>query len=300
MVGSTRAPVEEIGTNGRSPVVPVAQAAIAAALGVFVLPSVFGTPSPIGFGLTNEAWLEPLLWLGTAALLVVWLVALAPSLADFLTSALASVPWRARTTDDRPGGSLHFRLVATLLVIGVDLGLFELITRRPLVAVVGAYDATVPVDAIVASVTLVALFAVLLRLYLAGRPFLEAGTWYFLDTVVPTVSSDAASRFDDADTTAPSMVAADVPRTPETEQDAARTAAATIVATVLASEGTAAVATIVAPVDPTVPAPATVTVSSPADPTIAAVPADEPTILAPTSDAEETLTATIPTPPAPA
>jgi hypothetical protein len=300
MVGSTRTRIEEIDTTGRSPVVPVAQAAIAAVLGVFVLPSLFGALSPIGFGLTNEAWLEPLLWLGTAALLVVWLVALAPSLADFLTSALASVPWHARTTDDRPGGSLHFRLVAMLLVIGVDLALFELITRRPLVAVVGAYDTTVPVDAIVASVTLVALFAVLLRLYLAGRPFLEAGAWYVLDTVVPTVSSDAASRFDDVDTTAPSTVTADVPRAPETEQDAARTVAATIVATVLASEGTTAAATIVAPIDPTVPAPATVTVSAPADPTVATIPVDEPTILVPTSDAEETLTATIPTPPAPA
>jgi hypothetical protein len=281
MVGRTRTGVEEIDTNGRSPVVPVAQAAIAAALGVFVLPSLFGALSPIGFGLTNASWLEPLLWLGTAALLVVWLVTLAPSLADFLTSVLATVPWRARSSDDRPSGSLHFHLVAALLVIGADLALFELITRRPLVAVVGAYDTTVPTDAVVASVILVALFAVLLRLYLAGRPFLEAGVWYVLDTVVPTVSSDAGNRFDDADATAPSMA---------TEQDAARTAAATIVATVLASEGTTAPATIVAPVDPTV--------SAPADPTVATIPADEPTILVPTSDAEETLTATIPTPPA--
>jgi hypothetical protein len=235
--------------------------------------------------------------LGAAALLVVWLVVLAPSLTDVLTNVLAAVPWRARTSDDRPGGSLHFRLIGALLVIGVDLVLFEFIARRPMVAVVGVYDATALADAIVASVILVALFAVLLRLFAAGRPFLEGGAWYVLDTVVPTVSSDAGSRFDAADATASSTVTTDAPRVPETEPDATRTAAATIVATVLASEGATAPTTVVAPVDPTVPATATVTVSTRAEPTVATVPADGPTIPAPTSDVEETLTETIPTPP---
>lgn len=176
----------------------VGQLVVVAVLGIVGVPAVLGDAARSGGG-SGAPPVAGVVWLGVGIALVVWLVVLAPRLARSLRDVLAGTPWSARRTRTVAGGDPG--AVAFVLVALVDVVLIEATLRPPLVVVLGAGASPPTVDATVAAVCLLAIFALLVRLYLAARGYVEAGAWYALDALLATSGSvEATSRFYDVDT----------------------------------------------------------------------------------------------------
>jgi len=199
-----------------SPTSALVQLAIATLLGLVLLPTLLGQGFGIGQGTGGTP--EPLsaVWLAVAIVLVVWLFVVGERLTRFLDARLSqSLAFRVRAGSETPTTKVpETRLfVSLVLVIGYAL-LGEAILRQPLAAVLGVYVEPTQVDAIVATVVLVLVLALLIGLYRTARPLIKAAAWYALDGVLATSGSDRVQRFYEADDTraAITAVAAGAPR----------------------------------------------------------------------------------------
>lgn len=180
---------------GRSPLNPIALVLASGLFGLFGLPAVFGAlPAR-----------EPgLLWL---ALAIADCVCLLPAIRPILSGLAAQLnrlpgmrgghaTWSGRTSLE----------VARLLAVAGYLVLLQAILRHPLVAVFGASVDPFLVEASFTIVALLAVLALLVWVYAAGRPLLEGIAWAALDSVLAT--SGTAQAPESAQTVAAPTVAA--------------------------------------------------------------------------------------------
>ena len=199
-----------------SPTSTLVQLTIATLLGLVLLPTLLGPG--LGAAQGTGSTLDPLsaVWLVVAIALVVWLFVVVMRLTRFLEALLSQSPaLRVHDSSQTPtGAKVHTRLLTNLaLVIGYVL-LSEAVLRRPLSAVLGVYVEPSLVDAVVATVALVLVLALLIWLYRTARPLIKATTWYVLDGVLATSGSDRVQRFYEADDTKAAVTAVAAGATP--------------------------------------------------------------------------------------
>jgi hypothetical protein len=174
--------------------IAVLQLAVAALLGLVVIPTVVGgSASAIVVG-GGSPRTEAVIWLGLAVLLTVWVLAVVPSATRAVGDLLARLPWRGPSAADGIHAS-EVRVLSLLLIGVVAAALVEALVRRPLVLVLAAVASPLPTDAIVAATGAFLVLLLLIRLYHVAIPFVEGSAWLVLDVLVPTTGSETAARF---------------------------------------------------------------------------------------------------------
>jgi len=170
-------------TSQRSVWTDLAVVAVAAVVGLAVLPLIFGkSTDPV----------QGVLWLALAVITCVCMLLPTRTLANALAGALMWIPerrglqatWSRRTATE----------LARLIVAAGYLLLLQAILRHPVVAVFGTSAEPFVIEAAIAAFAFVVLLALLGSIYREARPVVEGLAWTALDSLFATTRSEQASE----------------------------------------------------------------------------------------------------------
>jgi hypothetical protein len=177
---------EQRGPGGDWSVAVPGVAAMCAVLGTVALPLVFG--AGLGAGTAAPAWQTPL-WLGVAGVTSVYLLILMPRLSQLLAAQL----WQRLDAAQAITRS-QIRLLARLVVFGIEIDVIQAILRRPLAVLLGGERSAAPIEAAVAAIALALLLALLVWIYQTARPMVQGLTLRAIDAAIPTVGSQPVAE----------------------------------------------------------------------------------------------------------
>jgi len=171
----------------------VAQAVVAALIGLIALPAIFDTGSGAFAAGGASLSLTAVAWLVGGLAVSVWLLAMVPGLARGLSGLLGRLELQTDGVATQRSAMRVGAEVVSRWIVGVaEVVVIQAILRRPVVGVLGTLVDPSTVDAAFAAGTLVLLLIVLIWLHRSARPLVEAATWQALDALVATSGSERA------------------------------------------------------------------------------------------------------------
>ena len=157
-----------------SVVVTVLLVATCAAIGVFVLPLIFGpTPGDL---------MTPV-WLVVAILLSILVIALTLQLSSPLAAELGRGIGSPRIMTSQTA------LLARLMVFGLALVTTQAIVRRPIALIVGGDHSATSIESGIAAAALAAVLVTLVWVYQTARPMVQVVTLRAIDAAIPTTGT---------------------------------------------------------------------------------------------------------------
>lgn len=155
-------------------VVTIVLAALCAAIGMIVLPLLFGSA---------PSQLATIVWLLAAIVVSVLVIALTLQLSNPLARAILKTVSADSITVSQE------RLLARLLLVGLALVATQSILRRPIAILLGGDRSAIPIEAGIAAAALAVVLALLVWMYHAARPMVQAATLRAIDAAIPTTGS---------------------------------------------------------------------------------------------------------------